>query len=337
MDKHVITRSFFFLLALLLSLSALPTRVSAEQAHPAAGSPAALIEAVNAYRGANGLAAYTVDGGLMSEAQSHSDYMASIRTCTHQRADGSAPGDHGISAENVACGLNLSVDGAIYAQWTDPLHSATILGPDTGSVGAGMAVSGNNVYYTLAVRLGKGNFTYRPPATPTKSGTSAPGQPTRTIDALLAGAGPLITATALDDGTVKHTIRYGQTLITIAQAYGITLDALLALNKNINPKNYHDGQVLIIRAAFTPTVTPSQTPTPRPPTRTPTLTRTPTRTATLVLSPTPTPTQTMTPWLRLPDGEEVGYNRQTLAVIAIATSVAGILAVLIRGFLKKEK
>lgn len=317
-----------FILPILLTLL-LPVRVNA-------GSPAALIEAVNAYRSANGLATYGLDGALMSAAQSHSEYMASIKTCTHQRADGSGPGAHGISAENVACGINLSVDTAIYVHWVDPVHSATILGPDTGLVGAGMAVAGDRVFYTLAVKRLSGDFTYRPPVMNTQPSTPAPGQtiqPSLTPDPLLAAAGPLLAATPQADGTLKHTIRYGQTLIAIAKIYGLSLDALLALNTNLDAKNpvYYEGQVLVIRLPFTPTATASQTLTPRPPTRTPT------RTATPVLSPTPTPTATATPWLRLPDGQGAGLNRPTLAYIVIIASAVGILVVLLRGFLKSKK
>ena len=298
-----------------------------------AGSPAALIEAVNAYRSANGLAPYEVDGGLMSLAQGQSEYMASIQACTHQRADGSGPGDHGISAENVACGPNLSVEGAIFSQWTDPLHSATLLGPDTGLVGAGMALNGANVYYTLAVKRLTGDFTYRPPLTPTSAPTLPGGTPGPT-----ATFGPAIialtTVTAQPDGSIQHVIRYGQTLIAIAKAYGITLEQLYAANPRLNPKNpvYYAGQKLLIRAASTLTPTASITPSLPPPTRT----RVPTRTATR--PPTLTATLTLTPTLGALEqtAERLGGPRRALAYLILLVSVLGLLLVFLRGFLRKK-
>ena len=147
------------LIALVLVLLIQITPVQAQ-----AGSAADLISQVNAYRAANGLEPYATDGGLMALAQSHSEYQASIRTCTHQRENGSGPDAYGISAENIACGNNLTVQGAIDGQWTDQLHTATMLGPASGLVGAGVAVADGMVYYTLAVKLISGDFNYNPPA-----------------------------------------------------------------------------------------------------------------------------------------------------------------------------
>ena len=298
-----------------------------------AGSAQALIDAVNAYRVSNGLEPYGVDGGLMSLAQTQSEYMASIQTCTHQRADGSSPGDHGISAENVACGLNLSVEGAIYSQWTDPLHSATLLGPDTGLVGAGMELSGSSVYYTLAVKRLSGEFTYRPPVKPTSVATLPGGTP-----GLTSSPQPVIyapaTVTPQADGSIVHTIRYGQTLIGIAKAYGITLEQLYAANPKLNPKNpvYYEGQSLVIRVASTATPVPSPSASPRPPTRTPV----PTRTATQVPSATPTITLSPTPGLYDRAAASLGGPRRAAAYVIIFASVLGLLLVSLRGFLRKK-
>ncbi len=316
-------------LALLLVLSL----VRPEPARAQAGSAAALVEAVNAYRVANGLDPYVVDSYLMNQAQIHSDYQASIRTCTHERADGTSLGDLGIQAENVACGLNLSVEGAILGQWTDPLHSSTLLGPDEGKVGAGMALSGSNVYYTLDVILVKGNFTYRQPVQPTKAPTLPGGTPGPT-----SSPAPLVmpvnTVTPQADGSLVHVIRYGQTLIGIAKAYGISLDQLYAANKWLNPKTpvYYEGQKLLIRAASTATAVPSPTTSPRPPTRTPV----PTRTASLTPSLTPTRTLTATPGVVERVSASLGGTRRAAAYLIIGASVLGMLLVLLRGFLRKK-
>jgi LysM repeat protein len=326
----------FSALALSLVFAALMVD-GAPTAHAQAGSASDLIAAVNAYRAENGLAPYSVDGGLMSEAQEQSEYQASVGSCTHDRADGSSPAAHGISAENVACGPNLSVNGAIYGQWTDALHSATMLGPVTGSVGAGVAQSGVNVYYTLDVKRLSGDFTYRAPKQ-SPSATLRPGQSTPTPNPQFKAAGPVITSTTKPDGSVVHIIRLGETLIQIAQAYGVTLNDIYAANSLVNPTSpaYYAGQVLVIRLPYTATPTPSQTLTPRPPTRT----HIPTRTATRVLSPTAsatptTPTPTPLIVLQLPSVTE-GPNRQTIGWVILLISAIGIALVLIRGFVKKR-
>ena len=246
-----------------------------------------LIAAVNAYRSSYGLAAYSIDSNLMSLAQAQSDYQASIGTCTHARADGSGPGDHGISAENVACGPGLTAQGAIDYEWTDTLHLATLVGPDTGRVGAGATVKGGSVYFTLDVVRQTGSFTVR--QQPQQAGT-----PGATV-AQSGTGGPIITSTPNADGSIAHVVQYGETLIEICQAYGISLTDLYAINPGLNPANpqYYAGQVLIIRLAYTKTPNYTPTPTARPPTRTVRPSRTPTQ----ALPATATPGTTLTPGL----------------------------------------
>jgi len=297
-----------------------------------AGTAADLIAAVNAYRASNGLAAYGVDSSLMSKAQSHSEYQASIQTCTHLRADGSGPGDHGISSENIACGMNLSVEGAIYVQWQDALHLATMLGPETGLVGAGVAMSGDTVYYTLDVKRLTGDFTYRPPKQATAE-TLLPGQSSSTPNPQMVVSGPLVTSTPQEDGSVQHTILYGQTLIQIAEAYGVTLNDLYAANKSLDPTKpvYYDGQTIVIRLPFTATPEPSATLTARPATRTPR----PTRTATRVMTKTATSPVTPTPLATETEADGPVIDRRILAFGVILASAIGLVFVVSRGFVKK--
>ena len=149
----------------------------------------------------------------------------------------------------------------------------------------------------------------------------------------------IATTTPNADGSITHIIKYGETLIDIAEAYGVPLNELIAMNR-LDPNNpaYFEGQVLIIRAAFTPTPFITTTYTPRPPTRTPLPTRTPrpTRTATPELSPTPTRTATHPALIRVPTLEEVGTARPILAYAAFAISLAA-LAALIASFIPKDK
>lgn len=305
--------------------------ISPAPARAQAGSAMDLIQAVNAYRAEQGLAPYDVDGGLMSLAQGQSEFQASIQTCTHNRVDGTGPGDYGISAENVACGDNLSVSGAIYGQWADQLHASTMLGPTTGLVGAGAASAGSTVYYTLAVKRLSGDFNYNPPVDESSSGESAV-QPPAMQDPPI---GPIATSTPNEDGSIAHVIKYGETLVDIAESYGMSLADLIAINKldAANPV-YYENQVLIIRVAFTLTPYYTATYTPRPPTRTPLPTRTPrpTRTPAPERSPLPTRTATAEPLIELPSIDDLGPARPLLAYTFIAISTLGLLVLIFTSF-----
>lgn len=319
---------------LILSLAAVifAAQPSYSVASAQAGDASSLISAVNSYRGTNGLAAYDVDGSLMSLAQAQAEYMASIETCTHERADGTTAGDYGISAENVACGLNLTVEGAIYGQWADALHSATMLGPETGLVGAGVATSGSNVYYALAVKRLSGDFTYRPPVQ-----SNAEGTPLATVNSTQLQPvviEPLVTSTQSSDGSIAHTVRYGETLIQIAESYGISLTDLYAANPDIDPARpvYYEGDTIIIKLPYTPTPDISPTPTSPPPTAT----ERPTRTATL--PPTPRPTRTITP---TPTATPYEFHvpaplRTGFSIFLIVACVFGLGAVVYLGFFRKK-
>lgn len=331
------TKSNFLWFALLLAALMLSV-VSPAVVNAQAGSASELIQEVNAYRAANGLAAYEVDGGLMALAQSHSDYQASIQDCTHTRADGSQPADYGISAENIACGNNLSVADAIYYQWADPLHTSTILGPTTGYVGAGVAFSGSTVYYTLAVKRLSGDFTYRPPQQAIQQDNPPSGNPDVPEEPLVSY---IQTSTPNEDGSITHVVEYGETLIDIAEAYGITLQELLSHNPSLSPTNpvYFEGDVLIIKPAFTPTPEMTATYTPRPPTRTPLPTRTPrpTYTVTAIRTPTLTPTETPEPLIKIPTIEDLGSSRPVIAYAFITISAVGLVLLIATSFLPRKK
>jgi LysM repeat protein len=318
-----------FLLAALVVSLAPPIPVNAQ-----ASAAMDLINAVNAYRASVGLEPYSVDSGLMSLAQAQSEYQASILNCTHNRSDGSGPGDQGISAENIACGVNVSAQGALQ-QWTDALHTATMLGPTTGLVGAGVATSGSNVYYTLDVKRLTGDFNYQPP--PATVVSAAAVQQQQATSQPVYG---IVVSTPNSDGSIVHIIQYGETLVEIAQAYGISLNELISLNK-LDPKKpvYYARQPLIIRLAFTLTPYMTTTFTPRPPTRTPLPTRTPrpTKTATPDYTTVPSRTTTSAPPIQLPTLDELGPARPIMAYAFIGISAIGLLVLLFTAFGREKR
>lgn len=106
------------------------------------------------------------------------------------------------------------------------------------------------------------------------------------------GVPGFITATPAADGSITHEVKSGEFLITIAQAYGISLDELLRLNNLTAESILQVGQKLIIRKATNPL--PALTSgTVIAPTATlrPSLTPKPSLTLVRTAAPSPTPTR----------------------------------------------
>jgi LysM repeat protein len=190
-----------------------------------------------------------------------------------------------------------------------------------------MATAGDNVYYTLDVKRLTGDFNYQPPQS--SSVLVSQQDPTQPV------IGSIVVATPNNDGSIVHIIQYGETLVDIAQAYGISLNDLISMNKlDPNKPVYYAKQPLIIRLAFTATPYMTATFTPRPPTRTPLATRTPrpTRTATPFHTAVPTRTNTAEPLVQLPTLNELGPARPIMAYVFIGISVVGLLVLISTAF-----
>jgi LysM repeat protein len=256
----------------------------------AQGSTAyAIIEAVNALRLSRGLAPYEIDAGLMAYAQEHSDYQAAQHFSTHQHSDGTTSQQQGIS-ENVASGdlCCLTPEFAVYTIWSDAIHMKTMVGFDSGYVGAGVADDGKTAYYTLNVRPGEAG------SAPSSSGGSAQ-NPASSPEPYV----PLATVTPQADGSIIHVVGYGQSLWAIAIAYGVKIDEIRQWNNlPADSTTITSGQKLLIRksAVSTPQVIASPTLTitltvlaasPSPEVKTPT--SNPTSSPTTTTEPTTTP------------------------------------------------
>jgi hypothetical protein len=89
---------------------------------------------------------------------------------------------------------------------------------------------------------------------------------------------PVSLSTARPDGMVYHKVQYGQSLWSIAIAYGTTIKNLQALN-NLSDTTIYEGQVLLVQRGATqpasPVPTPTGTPSPTPVIATPTYTQLP--------------------------------------------------------------
>lgn len=278
-----------------------------------------LIATVNSLRASQGLSPYEVDAWLMDYAQQHSDYQASINSSTHTHSNGSTSLSIGVM-ENVANGTAsfMTVDFIVNQIWADAVHMKTMVGYSSGTVGAGLATSGDIVYVTLNVKPGDGSV------------VSAPAQ----ASAIPATAKPLYTSTPAVDGSISHVVGYGEALWSIAIAYGVKIDTLRKLNNLAADSNtIFVGQKLLIIPAGT--IVPTQTPKPDA-SLTPTSTYTPkpptaTSTAFSTSTPTISPTPTKKPLISLsfrPTPRNLGIGIIVIASIAL-------VFIVFFGFIKK--
>jgi hypothetical protein len=302
-----------------------------------------LIAAVNNLRSTNGLGALNADGALMAAAQVQSDYQATIGSFTHTGEGGSTPRDRAVAAgyggsgvtENIAGGMDLSPGGAISIWSRDALHTNTMLGNYT-DIGAGVATSGEVVYYTLLV----GNQGGAASALQAQAPTNAPGPTVPPAGATAAPPvdlpSPIQTSTPDAEGSVFHVVQPGENPVSIAQAYGLDLGTFLAQNDLIQNPLIFPGDTLVIRLAPTPTATLDVTPT-RIPTRTPRPTREPTSTPSI--SPTRTPTEALpqtSPTPTPPDPLSAAGLASDPLVWAIGVlALTGVLLIVVGSVLKR--
>ncbi len=286
-------------LALLTGLTARPAEAGDLAQRQGGGSAAALLQAVNAVRTANGLAPFQANSALMAAAQAQSEYQASIDSTTHVGRGGSDVRSRAIAAgyggganvsviENVYGGMDATPQQAVNWWKGDGVHLATLLSTRHTDAGAGAAVSNSGVvYYTLVVgAISGGNAAENgSAATPASSGSG-------TSSATSAPAfSPIQISTPNADGAVIHVVQPGETLWAISAAYKINILDLLNQN-GLNANAFIiPGQKIVIRPVGTePTATATLEATAEKPTRTPrpTATLTPAATEQADLSqPTP--------------------------------------------------
>jgi len=212
----------------------------------------------------------------MSAAQTHAEWIVETGQGGHIGAGGSNEtmrvswtGYGGGAAiqcdESWASGS--TIDDAVYGAWSDWVHQEVMLnawGNRYTDVGGGVASSGNGRYvFVLNVCMVVGQ-----PASgdapdiddPASNTLGEPLAPVADPSQYIFG---VTQATPHVDGTIKHKVLYGQTLITIADAYNTTVIDLRTLNKmDANNTVIWPDQELIIKqgtgeaepqAALTPT------------------------------------------------------------------------------------
>jgi LysM repeat protein len=295
---------FVFTVLMMLVCSGNPIPVSAQDE-----TPYDVIAEVNALRASLGLEPYVIDPWIMDYAQDHADYIAETQHSSHTQRDSSGPDDAGLH-ENVAGGDVGYVTPyiAVNEIWVDWGHRHIMVDYETGSVGAGVALSANGqIHYVLNVREGDGKYTWSTPVgglTPQGEFTPPP-------------FNPFITSTPSADGVIIHIVQEGQSLWSIAISYGVTVDEIRALNGIAADSTYlYIGQKLVIRknVTMTPEVTPTASPTFKP-----------TATATTIATSTPLPSRTPTP---TPAGGLGTAGELPIIAVMIVVVLAGLSGIL---------
>lgn len=143
----------------------------------------------------------------------------------------------------------------------------------------------------------------------------------------------VIVSTPNPDGSIVHIVQEGDSLWSIAMAYGVSGAEIMTNSGNsAEASQVFIGQILVIRHAFTATPTSRTTPTPTAGTPSPTVfvpSRTPIPSKTPLPSPSPTATLSV--------AQQVFGNGQPVGLVLIGLSVLGLLLLLIFGFLRKDK
>lgn len=329
------TPSYALVLSLILVVGGLSTaRIQGEAAEifaPPPG-PGDLIQAINRYRGNNGLYAYTRNSKLMGIAKDQSNYMASTGSITHTGSGGTRPIDRAYAvgygggntiwvSEIIYGGFQASEGDAISWWKTSQIHNDTMLSGQYVHIGAGVARSGQNNYYTVVVGVISGERADVGDSAP----PSAPAEPEIIV--------PVEPAEPQEDGSILHTVQEGQSPWLIAYAYEVPLRDLLALNGLNLDSLLFEGQELLIRPAQETTPTATLPPTAR-----------------VLSSPSPqsapanTPVPTSTPDAASPVPEatdESGMTESGMSPSLLSLGVQGvgaaILAAGIVGFLLEQR
>lgn len=226
-------------------------------------TPGELITVVNNLRLSYGLPALAVHPILMQSAQSQADYMAATGNITHARPGGITytqqllslgfplAGDlslGGFRAENIISSNGPMIWDGVPPGWQDPAHMNTMLSTNYTHIGAGISQSGGLYYYAVdtAAVTRSGQMQSNVPAIL----TSVPGGSENVPDASQYMV-PVTIAGAEADGRVFHTVQYGQSLWSIAIAYGTTIRNIQALNNLGEDLVIYQGQRLLVATGAT--------------------------------------------------------------------------------------
>ena len=249
------------LLLIAIAFSPLqPVRVNAEQNSAPHAQVAAyeLISAMNVLRMSNGLPALIENATINAVAQATAQIMADQQLSWHIgdvagriSAAGYGAGAKVYATENFAYAAGGTID-QIMLMWADYDHMRPATTASYCHVGAGAATDSRGfTYYILQAAYISGQACDSNPPT---GGGGTPGQPP-------AGYGyvtPVEKVELNEDGNYVHEVKTGQSLWSIAVAYGVTIKEILSWNNLPDSYVLWPGDKLTIagpgsRALVTPT------------------------------------------------------------------------------------
>lgn len=286
-----------------------------------------LINWANNGRMAAGLSPLKVNSILMGTAQSTAEIMAANNMTGHigdvrgrVRAAGYGVGDTPWATENFIMG-RLTLE-SLSAGWADPEHQIPFENPNYCDIGVGIATAADGtVYYVLHAAYTDYHYCSGKTGSSTGKITPKPGTAAPTLaDPLSQYIFAVHTLTPQSNGWVIHTVRQGQSLWSIAEAYGVKQQSIIDANalSADNPTIYA-GQKLYIQVSYKPP-TPTLPVTATPPilTAEPTLTKIhPSTASSAVMQIVPTAAP-------IPAAEEITPDK-TVVTILLSTFGVGFL------------
>ncbi len=260
---------FLVLVVFFLSLFSI-NQVSAQDGTP---TPAKVIEAINNLRMSYGIAPLGVHPILMQVGQMEAEGIAGGMS-GHWRPNGLTLGQWLISLGYPLSG-DLSMDGyrsenwgfaqdaeGAVAMWLgDDEHTNTMLSIDRSDIGIGIAYSAENESYVIVVETALQTTSGQQQSEAiamltgipqTQAAYSSMSTQAAENGLLPQGMAPVILVTALSDGNVYHDVEYGQTLWSIAIAYGTTIKQIQQLNGLIDTTVLTGQHLLVVQHATQP-------------------------------------------------------------------------------------
>jgi uncharacterized protein YkwD len=322
-----VTKKTFFIVTLLLTLLSALVGLPVRRVYAADSVSAGdLINLVNGLRVSNGLPALQENSILDSTAQWTAQTMADESSETHLggvtarvASAGYGGGQNVEATENFAYYLYSATLSWIQSVWADSAHMLPMTDPKYTDIGAGVATNPttHRVYYVVhAAYVEGGTYTG---STGSTGGSVTSSSATADVSQIIKS---VITSTPHPDGSVIHVVQQGQTLWSIAVAYGTHIDILQGLNNLGSSTDIYQGEKLLM-----PSVEPPGTPTVTPTSLLPTRTVTPTR----VLPTLGIATATSS----VASGSDLSLDRRTLGLVIIAICGLGLGTVMITALRKR--
>jgi len=302
-------------------------------------NPADIINAVNNLRLSYGLPALYAHPVLMQIAQDQANGIASGMP-GHWRPNGMTLGQWMMSLGYPLSG-DLTLDGYRSENWGpamtaeeaiqmwlgDDLHTNTMLSIDRSDIGAGVAIGDGQFVVVIETALQTRSGQMQSNAGSILTGIPQTKMAYSNMETQAAINGvlpqysiPVALNTPFPNGKVYHEVLYGQTLWSIAVAYGTTIKQIQGLNNLGESTTVYEGQTLLVRTDATQSA--------------PVVTGTTTEDVSISLEQIVTPSQTFIPTARTGTPQDFQEQRGSMfGVVAIAISalfLAGVFAMMAR-------